>query len=59
VTYDDWKLRSDRDEYPEPDERVLCYRDGVERWHADDEFCEICYEPDEPAEPPQADREGK
>jgi hypothetical protein len=37
MTYDDWKLRSDRDEYPEPeppDPCLVCHADCV---------CPVCH----------------
>lgn len=51
MTYDDWKLRSDRDEYPEDEpEEVMCVKDGITNRHPADDSCAFCYDVDADAD---------
>lgn len=43
MTYDDWKLRSDRDDSPGPESRSFCSECG----HPDECDCSCCSEPPE------------
>jgi hypothetical protein len=53
MTYDDWKLRSDRDDIPQPERWGYC----TECEHYEDCGCPCCTDPD--AVPARAKEQGR